>query len=203
MLRLVAAVGAAGGAERAAALLRLQAHEPPAGSPDGAWLAATATALAAAARPAGHGFSEGDLRRLLCITHRNTHTLYAAAGRAAAANDGKAAAAAAAAETVASDAREGGESGADEARAVGTALYLAGSLFNHACRPNAAFSNAARVLEVRTLREVAEGEEVTVSYIAAEGRPLGLRRRLLLEQFCFVCECAHCLEEEAREEPQA
>ena len=166
-----------------AAVLRMEAHEPPSASPDGTWLAAAAARLSAAARPRSHGLGEDALVRLLCIVHRNTHTLYSGAGEAGE--------------------EEAGEQRAIQlARPVGTGLYLLGSAFNHSCRPSAAFSNVGRALEVRALRSIAAGEEVTVSYVDA-GLPLAQRRQLLMEQFCFECRCEKCAAEERGEEAAA
>ena len=45
------------------------------------------------------------------------------------------------------------------------ALYQAGSIFNHSCAPNCAATYEESLLSIRTIRQVKEGEELTVSYV--------------------------------------
>ena len=164
-------------------VLRFQAHEPPADSPDGAWLDATARGLAAAARPVGTAPSEAELRRLLCILHRNTHNLYTCPARSS------------------TGARD--ECGVGQAVAVG--FFLRGGLFNHSCAANCWFNNDGRVLEIFAKCDISAGEELTLDYIGSSARKLDLqaRRDELLQQYCFLCECPACTQDAAAAKPSS
>ena len=49
----------------------------------------------------------------------------------------------------------------------GSALYELQSKINHSCEPNCEiiFKDNSNVLTLRTLRSIAEGEEITISYL--------------------------------------
>lgn len=86
--------------------------------------------------------------------------------------------------------------------ATGTGLYALGSAVNHSCEPNAALLKRPGVRDSTTavlaLRDIAPGEEVTISYID-ESAPLE-ERRADLADYQFVCRCARCVAEEEEEE---
>lgn len=68
----------------------------------------------------------------------------------------------------------------------------------HSCRPNASLSwdpDAGR-MEVRALKGLRLGEEVTVAYVDCNA-PLKERRKRL-EPWGFVCVCIRCAREESR-----
>ena len=75
-------------------------------------------------------------------------------------------------------------------------LYLSLALLNHSCSPNSCWSRAAdhNKLELRALRTVKEGQEVTVNYISVEGRftERDQRRERLEKGWDFVCRCELC-----------
>ncbi|XP_061902921.1 SET and MYND domain-containing protein 4 isoform X2 [Entelurus aequoreus] len=91
---------------------------------------------------------------------------------------------------------------------VATALFPTLSLLNHACRPNTslAFSvgEAPGVgvgVTVRASRGVSPGQEVTHCYGPHSSRMAAReRRRLLLEQYYFLCECGACVRAEDEHE---
>lgn len=74
-----------------------------------------------------------------------------------------------------------------------SAIFLKCSRFNHACHPHAActYTWDAKLerLVVSTLREVAAGEELTISYMGKQ-----VDRRLLQLNYGFQCDCPGCLE---------
>ncbi|KAJ2802536.1 hypothetical protein H4R21_002383 [Coemansia helicoidea] len=86
---------------------------------------------------------------------------------------------------------------ASEPHGVRTAGHLCSPLvsllLNHSCLPNAAFaySPASGRQVVRALADIAEGDEVTLSY--ADGLlPRAERRKLLDAVYFFHCSCAKC-----------
>ena len=75
----------------------------------------------------------------------------------------------------------------------GTSIVLKGSRFNHSCAPNAitSYNSATKVQGFRLIRNVEEGEEITISYLS--GRLLREeRRKLLKETYGFNCGCVAC-----------
>ncbi|KAK2988946.1 hypothetical protein RJ640_026214, partial [Escallonia rubra] len=78
---------------------------------------------------------------------------------------------------------------------VGQAIYSAGSLFNHSCRPNIHAYFLSRTLFVRSTELVVAGYPLELSY----GPQLGqmdckVRQKLLEDQYSFRCQCAGCSE---------
>ena len=78
-------------------------------------------------------------------------------------------------------------------------LYLSLALLNHSCQANSCWGGAGpgsegKVLELRAVREVREGEEVTVNYISVEGRYSDTqeRRDRLRAGWDFLCDCQLC-----------
>ncbi|KAJ4358771.1 uncharacterized protein N0V89_003355 [Didymosphaeria variabile] len=86
------------------------------------------------------------------------------------------------------------------ANAIGRIIYLHGSLFNHSCIPNVHFAyNSTLGMETfHAVRDILEGEELTVSYI--NGIILTRsQRQEALERWGFLCACPACADtEEAR-----
>ena len=89
----------------------------------------------------------------------------------------------------------------DSGEQAGTAVYAAASLANHSCCPTArpSFPRADATLALVATRDLAEGDEVTVSYVD-ESLPLRQRRASLEFGYGFFCRCERCLAEEAEEE---
>lgn len=81
----------------------------------------------------------------------------------------------------------------------GSGLYLTQSKINHSCKPNVEirfpFSN--NVLQVVALRDIAEGEEICISYLdeCELNRSRHSRQKYLEENYLFACECEKCQEE--------
>ena len=84
-------------------------------------------------------------------------------------------------------------------RSIGRSLYPSASYLNHSCEPNCEVFETGSILQVCAKADIAEGDEVTISYIDTNQR-LRERRRQLLETYFFTCQCTRCAREEAREE---
>ena len=73
------------------------------------------------------------------------------------------------------------------------------SRLNHSCDPNAAVSAGDGVTTVYSLRAIAPGEEICVSYASNFlWLPVHARRAQLAKRWGFLCACARCDEELAR-----
>ncbi|KAF7255681.1 hypothetical protein EG68_07070 [Paragonimus skrjabini miyazakii] len=79
---------------------------------------------------------------------------------------------------------------------VGSALYPVLSLINHSCNPNVAHVYLANGLcGLYALRVIRAGDALYGNYgYHYATHPLDQRRRLLLDQYCFECQCEACLE---------
>ncbi|KAK7202317.1 SET domain containing protein [Novymonas esmeraldas] len=79
----------------------------------------------------------------------------------------------------------------------GQGIYGVGCLFNHSCDPNVIvqYSSANdETLSVVALRDVAVGEELTISYIDTS-LPVAVRQQQLQEHYLFECGCSRCVQE--------
>lgn len=75
-------------------------------------------------------------------------------------------------------------------------LFPLGCMFNHSCSPNACFvagsqKEAQGEVLIRAVRDIKEGEELTISYINMY-QPRPARRQELLSTKYFYCECPRC-----------
>ena len=82
---------------------------------------------------------------------------------------------------------------------------------NHSCAPNcrlvftlvkrkattSAYEARVRVT-LQAMRDIAEGEELTISYLRNDFHKPALRQKLLLESFRFSCQCERCVAEKER-----
>ena len=87
-------------------------------------------------------------------------------------------------------------------KSIGRSLYPSASYFNHSCEPNCEVFETGSILQVCARSDIAEGDEVTISYIDTQQR-LRDRRLALQETYFFHCRCARCVREEAVEEGKA
>ena len=83
----------------------------------------------------------------------------------------------------------------------GAIVYDIVSRLNHSCAPNLASTGARGIhgfadatAEVAALRDVAEGEELFISYLTEDDleKPTSARRALLQSKYNFVCGCRRC-----------
>ena len=74
----------------------------------------------------------------------------------------------------------------------GVVLLGSASNVNHSCEPSCevAFIHDARAHVIAT-RDIAKGEEITISYVPGSW-PLRRRRKELLDRYGFACDCALC-----------
>lgn len=80
----------------------------------------------------------------------------------------------------------------DSSDPIGMALYLAGSVYNHSCVPNAnPVWRQGNLLEVRAISTIYKGEEVTLNYINLLLHTEERRDRLL-RGYKFLCRCLRC-----------
>jgi len=81
------------------------------------------------------------------------------------------------------------KTGNSESASVG--IFPRVSLINHACAPNAVLSMHRG--EVLACRDIAEGEEITISYTCERVyAPTELRQQVLKRGWDFTCQCARC-----------
>lgn len=75
-----------------------------------------------------------------------------------------------------------------------TGLWLDASLFNHSCAPNCSYTNMGAFMLVFAARDIAVGEELTVSYLPLTPRDTMAARRKKLAGFGdgFTCRCIRC-----------
>ena len=80
------------------------------------------------------------------------------------------------------------------------AVYTSTSRINHSCQPNAerqwdgvpvGFLGSGKGV-VRTIREIAEGEEITISYFPDKLKSYAIRQKELKGSFRFDCRCELC-----------
>ena len=83
----------------------------------------------------------------------------------------------------------------------GAIVYDIVSRLNHSCAPNLASTGARGIhgfadatAEVAALRDVAEGEELFISYLTEDDleKPTSARRALLQSKYNFLCGCGRC-----------
>lgn len=73
-------------------------------------------------------------------------------------------------------------------RAGATGLWITTSLLNHSCRPNAHWFCVGDWMVVRSLRELAPGEEITISYTGFDAK-LYSARQTRCQGWGFECHC--------------
>ncbi|KAH9443500.1 hypothetical protein Pst134EA_032853 [Puccinia striiformis f. sp. tritici] len=73
------------------------------------------------------------------------------------------------------------------------AVVVEASRLNHACRPNVVYNLDPRtqLLNMKAIRPIEKGEELTISYRSLE-MPSEFRRQSLKEYYGFDCNCHHC-----------
>ncbi|KAF7456124.1 SET domain-containing protein [Cryptosporidium felis] len=77
----------------------------------------------------------------------------------------------------------------------GACICVIQSCFNHSCDPNCyVHSQYDNTVIITTNRDIAEGEELTISYIDNK-LPLNIRRELI-QNYNFICDCAACKNED-------
>ncbi|XP_060609918.2 histone-lysine N-methyltransferase SMYD3 isoform X2 [Anolis sagrei] len=78
-----------------------------------------------------------------------------------------------------------------EMQGVGVGLYPSMSLLNNSCDPNCVIVFEGPQLHLRSIREIQEGEELTICYVETM-MPTPERQEHLKRQYCFECDCPMC-----------
>ncbi|KAI4520273.1 SET domain-containing protein [Schizophyllum commune Loenen D] len=78
-----------------------------------------------------------------------------------------------------------------ESEMLGWAVYVAGSYFNHDCAPNVRKIRRGRALQFVTMRDVALGEELCITYVDVQDTKAS-RAAQFAQHWNFVCGCARC-----------
>ncbi|XP_018412559.1 PREDICTED: histone-lysine N-methyltransferase SMYD3 [Nanorana parkeri] len=86
-----------------------------------------------------------------------------------------------------------------EMQDVGVGLYPSMSLLNHSCDPNCVIVFEGTCLQLRAVKKIPKGEELTISYIDVK-MPTHLRQVQLQRQYCFSCDCHRCLSKDKDED---
>jgi len=80
----------------------------------------------------------------------------------------------------------------NESERIGLGLYMEPSIFNHSCKPTAAFHWMNGVeMQIRAVGPILEGEEPCISYMGSL-MSREERREELLRRYNFVCNCPKC-----------
>jgi len=74
---------------------------------------------------------------------------------------------------------------------IGCGLFLNTSLLNHDCNPNCCYCFENNKLMVTAIRDIKNGEEISIPYISTLDTSEG-RRKELKEIFNFDCQCESC-----------
>lgn len=81
----------------------------------------------------------------------------------------------------------------------GVGLYTLQSACNHSCTPNAepSFLHNNHRLSLVALKDIQEGEEILISYLdeCMLERSRHTRRKELMTNYLFVCDCPKCQEQ--------
>jgi hypothetical protein len=77
--------------------------------------------------------------------------------------------------------------GFDEESTYPDGLWVLPSFINHSCAPNSFHTSFGDLMMIRAMRDLREGEEVTIAY--------GKRGKELEERWNFRCDCEWCTEE--------
>lgn len=80
---------------------------------------------------------------------------------------------------------------------LGYGIWPEASFFNHSCQPNVKKERRGRQWTFWTSAEVAEDDELNITYLGGEEMELDVveRRHRLREEWGFECQCLKCLKE--------
>nr|XP_011419033.2 histone-lysine N-methyltransferase SMYD3 [Crassostrea gigas] len=81
----------------------------------------------------------------------------------------------------------------EEMQPIGVGIYLGPSLLDHRCTPNAVITFQGKSLHLRAVAQIADPtpSNVFISYID-QLNSTAERRRMLMEQYYFKCDCSWC-----------
>ena len=86
------------------------------------------------------------------------------------------------------------EDGSGPGTDYGHGLFETACRMNHSCKPNCVWitTQDGRAKEVRAIRRIEEGEQLTIDYVGQITEPIPQRRRELNLTKGFTCECDRC-----------
>lgn len=87
-----------------------------------------------------------------------------------------------------------------EMNSIGTAMYLAASILDHSCQPNAVATFDGRTLNIRTLVDIPQinWDSIFISYIDLMD-DTETRRGSLKKNYYFLCACCKCVQHDQDE----
>ncbi|CAG5035443.1 unnamed protein product [Parnassius apollo] len=79
---------------------------------------------------------------------------------------------------------------------IGTGIYLASSIIDHSCSPNAVVTFDGKTINIRAVKDMPnlDWNQIRISYIDLLKTPYE-RQTELLENYYFLCECDRCIDE--------
>ncbi|XP_059060322.1 histone-lysine N-methyltransferase SMYD3 isoform X2 [Achroia grisella] len=84
----------------------------------------------------------------------------------------------------------------NDMNSIGTAVYLASSIVDHSCNPNAVATFDGKTINIRALTDMPylDWNQIRISYIDLMKTPYE-RQTELLENYYFLCQCDRCMDE--------
>ncbi|KAL0850513.1 hypothetical protein ABMA28_012302 [Loxostege sticticalis] len=79
---------------------------------------------------------------------------------------------------------------------IGTGIYLAASILDHSCNPNAVATFDGKTISIRATKDLTclDWSQIRISYIDLMKTPYE-RQTELLENYYFLCQCDRCMDE--------
>ena len=74
---------------------------------------------------------------------------------------------------------------------VASGLYVEASVFDHCCQSNACASGEGLTLEIRALKDIEVGQQISIDYVQNILHK-NERQKSLNEKYYFVCQCFRC-----------
>lgn len=84
----------------------------------------------------------------------------------------------------------------NDMNSIGTAIYLASSIVDHSCNPNAVATFDGKTINIRAITDMPylDWNQIRISYIDLMKTPYE-RQTELLENYYFLCQCDRCMDE--------
>ncbi|XP_068628682.1 histone-lysine N-methyltransferase SMYD3 [Battus philenor] len=79
---------------------------------------------------------------------------------------------------------------------IGTGIYLASSIVDHSCNPNAVATFEGKTINIRAIKDMSslDWNQIRISYIDLLKTPYE-RQTELLENYYFLCQCDRCMDD--------
>ncbi|XP_026323711.1 histone-lysine N-methyltransferase ASHR1 [Hyposmocoma kahamanoa] len=84
----------------------------------------------------------------------------------------------------------------NDMNSIGTGVYLACSILDHSCNPNAVATFDGKTISIRATKDISylDWDQIRISYIDLMKTPYE-RQTELLQNYYFLCECDRCMDE--------